>query len=152
MAIFRWGSALEAFRDLEREMDRWIRHLDMAVGSRLGRPFPHLNLYELPDEFLLVGELSGVNLEDLEISVATGQLLIQGERRNVDIPDDKIRRSERPQGRWERAIQLPPRVDEDSIRAELTNGILKLHLPKIPQSEPRRINILDVAKPAGGDA
>ncbi len=148
MAIFRWGSAFEAFRDLEREMDQWIRRLDLTVGSRLGRPFPALNLYELAEEFLLVGELPGVNIEDLDVSVASGQLTLSGERRHgAEIPDDKYRRSERLNGRWERMIQLPPRIREDAIRAELTNGILKLHLPKLPVTEPRKINILDASAP-----
>lgn len=155
MAIFRWGSAFEAFRDLEREMDRWFRHLDMVIGPRAGRVFPLLNLFDLEGEYVLVGELPGVLIEDLEVSVTSGQLLLAGERRNVgSIPEDKFRRSERPSGRWERTVQLPPRIQEDGIRAELTNGILKLHLPKIPETKPRRINIDDASPPAlpGGES
>lgn len=141
MALFRWGSAFEAFRDLEREMDRWMRQLDLAVGSRLVRPFPHLNLYELPEEFLLVGELPGVTIDELDISIAGSTLHLRGERRNLDVAEDRYRRSERPKGRWERTLQLPPRIDEDRIQAELNHGILRLHLPKIPQQEPRRIPV-----------
>ncbi|MEZ5944807.1 MAG: Hsp20/alpha crystallin family protein [Planctomycetaceae bacterium] len=146
MALFRWGSAFDAFRDLEREMDRWIRRLDMATGSRSGRVFPALNLYELEYEYLLVGELPGVDIQDLEVSVAGGQLRLSGERRlSDDVEDDRYRRRERSCGAWNRQIQLPPRVQEDQIRAELVHGILKLHLPKMPTTEPRKIAIQDAS-------
>lgn len=147
--MFRWGSAFEAFRHLEREMDQWIRRLDMAAGSRLGRPFPALNLYELDTEYLLVGELPGVDISDLEVSVAAGQLKLSGERKaGCDIADDKYRRSERVNGRWERLVQLPPRILDEAIHAELTNGILKLHLPKLPVTEARKISIVESERPA----
>ena len=144
MAVFRWGSALEAFRDLEREMDRWLRGIDQAsYGPRLGRPFPALNLYELESEFLLVAELPGVQAEDLDVSIAGGSLTIRAKRQaSSEVAEDKFRRSERLQGTWERSIALPDRVRDDDIQAELVNGLLKLHLPKVPVTEPRRISVV----------
>ena len=48
MPVFRWGSAFDAFRDLEREMDHLLHSVNMAFeGLRIGRPFPAVNIYEL---------------------------------------------------------------------------------------------------------
>lgn len=145
MPVFRWGSTLEAFRDLEREMDRWVRSMDLAFeGLRLGRPFPSLNLFELEDEFLIAAELPGCEASDLELNVASGVLTMRGSRpKTGDVPEEHYRRSERPSGPWERTISLPDRVDEQKIRAELTHGLLRLHLPKLPETAPRQIQVID---------
>lgn len=143
MPIFRWGSPLQAFQDLEREMDLLMRSMDLAFeGLRLGRPYPPVNLYELEEEFLLMAELPGTRVEDLDISVANGVLTMRGNRVKRDnVAEESYRRSERPEGPWERSLSLPERVDEERISAEMSNGLLRLHLPKMPSSEPRQISV-----------
>lgn len=143
MPVFRWGSTFDAFRDLEREMDRWVRSMDLAFeGVRLGRPFPSLNLFELDDEYLITAELPGCEGGDLELNVANGILTMRGSRpKTGDVAEERYRRSERPSGPWERTISLPDRIDEERIRAELLHGLLHLHLPKLPTTAPRQIRI-----------
>ncbi|MBT5019575.1 Hsp20/alpha crystallin family protein [Planctomicrobium sp.] len=143
MPIFRWGSALDAFRDLEREVDRWMKSVDITFENpRLGRPFPSLNLYEIGDTYLITAELSSCVASDLDLSVANGVVTMRGTRdASGDIPEDRYRRSERPSGKWERSISVPERIDDDNIRAELTNGLLRLYLPKVPSAAPKQIHV-----------
>ena len=142
MPIFRWPNALEAFRDLEREMDRLMRSVDSAVeGLRIGRQYPPVNIFELEHEYLVTAELPGIPSEHLEVSVADGLLTLRGSRREADIPEDRYRRSERPKGDWERVIALPERTQEEAVSAELNDGVLRLHLPKTPSATPRKIPI-----------
>ncbi|WP_145025882.1 Hsp20/alpha crystallin family protein [Caulifigura coniformis] len=143
MAVFRWGSPLEAFRDMEREMDRVLRTVNQAFeGLRVGRPYPPVNVYELPSEYLLTAELPGVRTEDLELSVVNGQLVLRGQRVEPnDPPPERYRRNERPHGQWERSIPLPERVQEEQMSAEFINGVLTVHLPKTPSAQPRQIPI-----------
>lgn len=146
MPIFRWGNPLHAFPDLEREMDLWMRSMDLAIeGLRLGRPFPALNVFVTDSSFLITAELPGCDPDELEIHVGSGTLTLRGERSlQGTIPEEKFRRSERPSGPWERTVTLPERIDEQQIRAEFTNGLLKLHLPKLPTTAPRQIKIADL--------
>lgn len=145
MPVFRWGNPIGTFRDLEREMDRWVRTMDLAIeGLRLGRPFPALNLFDLDGAYLITAELPGCDPADLELHVAHGVLTLRGSRSTgTEIPDERFRRSERPTGNWERKVSLPERVDEERIKAELTHGLLRLTLPKLPSGTPRRIEIGD---------
>jgi len=145
MAVFRWGNPFSTFQDLEREMDRWVRTMDLAIeGLRLGRPFPALNMFDLENSYLITAELPGCDAANLELHVANGVLTLRGSRSTgTEIPDERFRRSERPTGTWERKVSLPERVDEERIKAELTNGLLRLTLPKIPSGTPRRIQIAD---------
>jgi len=147
MAVFRWGSPLEAFRDMEREMDRVLRSVNQAFeGLRIGRPYPPVNVYERPDEFLLTAELPGVRTEDLELSVANGQLVLRGQRVEPnEPPPERYRRSERQQGKWERSTPLPDRVQEEQMTAEFINGVLTVHLPKAPSTQPRQIPISETS-------
>jgi HSP20 family protein len=150
MPVFRWGNAFDAIRDLEREMDRWFRSVDFTVeGLRPGRAFPQVNIYELDDEFLLTAELPGARVEDLELSVSGGVVILRGARRDeTEVAEERFRRSERPRGVWERSLPLPDRIREDDLRAELIHGVLRLHLPKAPSVEPRQIRVVDGAAPA----
>ncbi|WP_437206785.1 Hsp20/alpha crystallin family protein [Planctomicrobium sp. SH664] len=145
MPVFRWGNPLHTFQDLEREMDRWVRTMDLAFeGLRLGRPFPALNVFETADQYIITAEVPGCDGKDLEIHVADGAMTLRGTRSTgTDVPEEKFRRSERPTGAWERSISLPERVNEDQIRAELNHGLLKVHLPKLPATAPRQIQVTE---------
>ena len=49
--------------------------------------------------------------------------------------------SERSVGEFSRAFQFPTNVDQDNVRASLTNGILSVTVPKAKKPEGRRIAI-----------
>jgi HSP20 family protein len=142
MATFHWGHAFEAFRDLEREVDFLLQQVGHSFeGVRFGRPYPPINIYDLEGEYLLTAELPGTRSDDFELTVAGGTLTIRGRRAAEDVPDERYRRSERPRNAWERTLTLPERVVEEEIRAELKNGILKLHVPKAASTQPRQIRV-----------
>jgi HSP20 family protein len=142
MPVFRWGNAWDAFRDLEREVDRLMGSMNSALqGVRLGQSFPAVNFYEYQDHFLLTAELADVKKEDLDLSIADGVLTLKGNRLADEVPDTNYRRAERFRGNWQRSLSLPDRVQEEGLRAELANGILKITLPKAPEVTPRQIPI-----------
>lgn len=143
MAVFRWGHSWDAFGDLEREVDRLLNSVNFAFqGIRLGRQFPAVNLYELPDEFLLTSELPGLKADDLELTIESGLLTIRGRRAEPDgVPEERFRRQERFRGSWQRTLSIPDRVREEELRAEFVDGILKIHLPKGEQRLGRRIPV-----------
>ena len=145
MPVFRWGHAWDAFGDLEREVDRLLQSVNLTfLGLRLGRQYPLLNMYELPDEFLLTAELPGIRIEDLEITLAGGILTLKGRRCDaVEIPDDRFRRHERFRGSWQRSLSLPDRVEQEKLTANFSNGVLSIHLPKAEQTDALRIPVVE---------
>jgi HSP20 family protein len=48
---------------------------------------------------------------------------------------------ERSFGSFRRSFQLPANVQDDKIEATLTNGVLRLRVPKMEQPKPTRIEI-----------
>ena len=148
MAVFRWGNAFDAFRDLEREMDRILRTVELGFdGARMRHRGPPVNIYELESEYVLAAQLPGAQIGDIELSVADGLVTIKGQRTtDGEIAPERFRRRERIGGAWERVVSLPDRVREDEMYAELQNGVLTLHLPKAPSTKPRQIQVLDGPK------
>jgi HSP20 family protein len=144
MAVFRWGHSWgHSIGDLEREVDRLLRGVTASFqGLRFGRQYPAINLYELDDEFLLTAELPGMSPDDLEVKIAGGVLTVGGSRQDEDHGSEhRFRRQERAHGSWQRSLSLPDRVRDDGLSAELTDGILRIRLPKDVEEKPRQIPV-----------
>jgi HSP20 family protein len=75
--------------------------------------------------------------QDVEVTVHNGILFIRGERK-VEEGREYLYNG-RTWGRFERAITLPEAVDAETVEAELTNGVLRIALPKSPEAKPKRI-------------
>src|ERR1700685_1961878 len=145
MPLFRWGHTWDAFQDLEREVDQLLNSVNLTFqGIRLGAQFPAVNLYELDNEYLLTCELPGTKVEDLELTIANGLLRLKGCRSEpAGVPEEHYRRQERVHGKWERTLSVPERVREEGLSAEFIDGILRIHLPKGEQEQPRRIAVAE---------
>jgi HSP20 family protein len=76
-------------------------------------------------------DLPGVAENDIEVLIHDGVLYIRGERKC----------DTRRYGQFEQRLNLPTAVDSDKVHAKLTNGTLKLTLPKSPEAKPRKIAI-----------
>lgn len=145
MPVFRWGHSWNPFQDLEREVDRLLQSVNLSFhGIRFGQKYPAINLFELPNEFLMTAELPGTRVEDLELTIAGGVLTIGGKRLPPEgVAEEKFRRQERFRGTWQRSFTIPERVQEERLSAEFTNGVLKIHLPKAPDARPRQIPVVE---------
>ncbi|MEK0446903.1 MAG: hypothetical protein RLZZ399_2224 [Verrucomicrobiota bacterium] len=98
---------------------------------------PLSELTETPEAFELVVELPGVSRENLDITVENGQLRLFARRAGPDPGRALVR--ELSQGDWAREFRLGSTVDTARISAKLDRGILRLRLPKLPQSQLRHI-------------
>jgi HSP20 family protein len=92
--------------------------------------------------------LPGLERKDVEISVDGDVLTIRGEKKVEAKEEDKSKNyhvTERSYGVFFRAIQLPAGVDPASIQATMSNGVLKVTIPKPAKSEPKKIEVKDAA-------
>ena len=143
MPIFRWGQPWDPFRDLEHEVDRLLQGVSLTLhGVRFSRRFPQVNLLELDDSFVLTAEIPGIDVSQLEVTIAANCLTIKGTRMPPEeAREDTFRRQERFHGPWQRKIQLPDRINEDGMRADYNCGVLRVTLPKAPSSAARQIKV-----------
>lgn len=112
-------------------------------AARSGQGFvPALDLSETADAFLVEATVPGLKAEDLDITVENNVLTIKGDlRQEAEDRKRNYHRVERRYGSFQRTISLPSTVKADAIQASLTNGVLRLEIPKSEEVKPRRISV-----------
>ena len=103
---------------------------------------PHVDIYETDDEFVVMAELPEVRQDDVEIKVNDNVLTIRGDRKfQKNINRNNFHRLERKYGLFKRSFRLPAEVDQDDIKADIKDGILKVVLKKKAETGSTRIEI-----------
>jgi len=101
---------------------------------------PAVDIIEENDRFLLQADVPGVSPADIEVSMDAGVLTVSGIRNAEERGENTgVRRSERSTGRFLRRFTLPEITNADAITAKVSNGILEVSIPKLPEIQPRRI-------------
>lgn len=104
--------------------------------------FPLLNLWAGDEEMEVTAELPGISPEKLDISVSGDVLTIKGEREiTTESKDAEWLRRERIAGSFTRSLKLPFHIAADKVRADYSNGVLRLTLPRVEEEKPRRIAV-----------
>jgi len=147
MAVIRW----DPFRDLNALQDRMNRLFDDA-SSRGWRDdpaatttwSPAVDIFETEGEIVVKAELPGVDRKDIALNLDHNVLTLKGERRfEKETKEENYHRVERSYGGFSRTFSIPATVDEEKIRADYRDGILKIALPKKEQAKPKQIKIGD---------
>ena len=145
--LSRWQRPLTAWQgtDLREEIDRLFEAplAELARTSQLLSGWtPAMDMFEDTNQFVVRAELPGMKKEDIEISLHDGSLSISGERKAEDKHQDaEIYRAERFFGRFQRTISFPAAVAGDKVKAQYTDGILTVTLPKTEEAKPKQINV-----------
>jgi len=102
---------------------------------------PPIDIYETPDGLVLYADLPGVDSEGLDLQVQNNRLTLFG-RVTSDVPASAhMLHQEYHFGDFLRSFILSDEVDHDRIQAKLTNGVLRVELPRAPRAKPRRIEV-----------
>jgi HSP20 family protein len=102
--------------------------------------FPPVRVLEEEDQITLYAVIPGVKTEDLDIQMMDNSLQIRGEKKE-DYENHPYIRRERFFGEFKKSIKLPYRVNSGDVKAELSNGILKITLTKSEEAKPKKIQI-----------
>lgn len=148
MAIVRWDPFRE-LQDMSDRLNRMIARPASGGNGGQGREVmtvadwtPTVDISETEAEYAIKAELPEVKREDVKVTVEDGVLTIQGERKQEkEEKAKKYHRVERSYGRFVRTFTLPDTVDESKVKAEYTDGILHLHLPKSEKAKPKQIDV-----------
>ncbi|MDD9972938.1 MAG: Hsp20/alpha crystallin family protein [Candidatus Poribacteria bacterium] len=107
---------------------------------------PSVDVSETEDNFEVRAELPGVAQDDLHVSVKDNLLTLSGEKRQEKVDDTQsYRRVERRYGNFQRKFALPPEVEADDIKAEFSDGVLTLSIPKPEVAKPTEVPITTVS-------
>jgi HSP20 family protein len=147
MAIRR-PDPIRAIAELQDRMNRLFEEIrgrsfeaDPAEATP-GGWHPPVDLVERDGGYVLRADLPGVDPEDLDIQVENDVLTLKGERRSeTGLTSESFLREERPSGRFEVKLSLPPSVDPSGIRASQRAGVLEVVLPSRHPTEVDAIRV-----------
>ncbi len=150
MAIIRW----DPFRDLmtlREKMNRLFEETFITRGEEKelvsGTWTPSVDIYETENALILSAEVPGIEENDIEIKIENSTLTLHGERKfEKETKEENFHRIERAYGSFHRSFTLPNYVDQDKIKAEHENGILKITMPKKKELKPKKIKVLKANK------
>lgn len=111
---------------------------DIASGAWA----PAVDIYETPETIQMTFEIPGVNQQDIKVNLENNLLTVTGERR-LEHEDRRegYHRVERSYGAFSRSFTLPSTIDPNQVNATFEQGLLRLTLPKRPETQPRAIEI-----------
>jgi len=102
---------------------------------------PAVDIFETPDALTLLADMPGVQAQNLKIDLRDGVLTLAGvvePRRGAGVEDLFV---EVEPGGYYRQFTVSDVIDQSRIEAKLTDGVLRLHLPKVEAVKPRQITV-----------
>ncbi len=92
---------------------------------------------------MLTAELPGFKEDQIEIQLEGGVLTIRGERKFEGEKQNgkNYHRVEREYRQFIRSFTLPNNVDREKVRAQFSDGLLRIEIPKSEEARPRQIKI-----------
>ena len=130
--------------ELDRGLDRFFEHAvgEMTRGhGSANRGVVEIDLVETEDAFCISADVPGMKRDQIELTIEENQLTVAGQRAVEANQDSKKHVSERKSYTFSRRFELPTNVLAENTEARLSDGVLEVKIPKVPEEEPRRIDI-----------
>jgi HSP20 family protein len=102
---------------------------------------PLIDIYETEEGLVLHADLPGVSIKTLELQVQDNKLTLFGRVNTVVPAEARPVHQEYVVADFVRSFILSEEVDHEHITANMTNGVLKVILPKAAKAKPRRIEV-----------
>jgi len=101
---------------------------------------PHVDIFETETDVVVLADVPGVLPEGIDLSLEDNILTIQGHR---ETPQHlgRLILEEYETGHYLRRFTVAETIDQESIEASMTNGVLKVRLPKVGPAQPKKIEV-----------
>jgi HSP20 family protein len=110
--------------------------------NKEGTLMPVIDISETDKEYVITGEIPGVDAKDLDVTLTDGILTIKGEKKQEnEKKEENYHRIERHYGSFERSFRIPEKVKTDKLDATYKDGVFKLSLPKAEVVEAKKIEV-----------
>lgn len=131
-------------RDFEGVQQRMEKMLDNIFDEMRPTMFsaekvwkPPVDIYETPEEIVVMVEIAGMSKEDIHVTMENDCLKISGVRPDYS-PSSKMRlhQMEIDYGKFQRIVKISLPIDTKNIRAQYKEGFLQITLPKAKLKQP----------------
>jgi len=134
----KFADSVPGVIDLQMEINKLFSN----VWQNTTLDYPAINVWEKDNSIIVTTELSGMDAENINVSVAGNMLTIAGTIKADPIKEGETYiRQERRLGNFQRNFKLPFSVDSTKVQAKYEKGILQITLPGIKEDLPKKIKI-----------
>ena len=117
-------SMMDRFLEGWRFPEEWVEMRDWEVN-------------ETENEVVMRLEIPGFEANEINLTVEGNEFVVRAEH-----PEKKEENAEaRHMHRYEYRFLMPSGIEASRIEATYRNGVLELHLPRLPEAKPRRIEV-----------
>ncbi|MFC1840397.1 Hsp20/alpha crystallin family protein [Thermodesulfobacteriota bacterium] len=114
----------------------------MTEQTKPGLVFtPEVDIFETEKELTLLTDMPGVKAKNLNIDLKENVLTLDGDVNNPEGEKEVELLTEYSTGKYYRQFNLSEIIDQSKIEAKMTDGVLRLTLPKVEAAKPRKITI-----------
>jgi HSP20 family protein len=132
--------------------DTIFRSFREAMGNEFCPPgielvnfTPHVDIYTTDDSIVIEMEIPGVDINDIDITMSNGQLLVKGVKGEIQNEEEAGNYvcMERSFGRYYRAVEIPFPINTQHIKASYKFGVLTIEAPRVDdkRGQSKRIKI-----------
>jgi HSP20 family protein len=102
---------------------------------------PAVNITDSPEAVAIVATMPGVEAKDVEINITGNLLTIRGTLKPMTQTGFTLVHQEYASADFERSFTLSNDLDASKAAASTAHGLVRITLPKVPASQPRRIAV-----------
>ena len=102
---------------------------------------PAVDIFENDNLITVLADMPGVKAQDLKIDLRESVLTLTARVASPENPKDSDVLREYQTGTFFRQFTLAETIDQTKIDAKLSDGVLRLELPKIEKARPRQITV-----------
>ena len=147
------ANVLKPFEDMDRMFDQFFSRNWMQpsrfdwpgmrkLAARSEFKIPLVDVLEKDSEVIVRAEVPGVDKKDLDISITDNTITIKGQTRKEEKEEHgDYHRCEISSGSFNRTLTLPTGVESGKAKAQFSNGMLEITIPKATKTERRSIKI-----------
>ena len=139
----KFGDEIHHFESgLGKTIDDMFRSINpmFTISERTWKP--QMDIFETPDEIIIIAEMAGVDKEDLELEISNKAVKIFGVRGEMPrMENATYMLAEIQYGKFERTLYLPAPIDTEKVTASYQDGFLKVRLTKTKLDAARKIPV-----------
>ena len=116
-----------------------FRKIDLPKRHATARNLPRVDFSEIDEGYELTAELPGMGEDDVECTLSGNMLTVKGEKQEEKEEEKKgFYLKERHYGSFMRNFTLPEDVNPDKLEAEVSEGVLRVFMPKCEKKQKSR--------------
>ncbi|MDQ3927618.1 MAG: Hsp20/alpha crystallin family protein [Chloroflexota bacterium] len=127
---------------LEQTGKQELQATNGAERTRSGRVYtPAVDIYETNEAIVLVADMPGVDESSVDVTLEKNVLTIYGRVQPWQFEGHTLRYAEYGIGDYQRSFTISNQIDWEHIQGSVSNGVLRLTLPKTGPAQTRKIEI-----------